>query len=165
MQFASLLYLSVCVNLECDFLTHSSGDYPPIGAVYTCKLRNTLNITSPEITIDSISTNHTSGKSHDDVQGIYDQPGGKNIQYFPRGLDKFFKNIIFIDLNNGRIKEISQDDLKVFPLLEALDLFDNNIEAIEAGLFDFNPNLKVIWLTNKILHIESNVFKCVQSNE
>lgn len=96
--------------------------------------------------------------TNDNVLGIYDQNGGKNIKFFPRGLDKIFKNLILIDLNNGRIKEIHQIDLKVFPKLEALDLFENDIQVIEAGTFDSNPNLKVVWLTNKILHVESNVF-------
>ncbi|KAL7010819.1 hypothetical protein ACKWTF_013960 [Chironomus riparius] len=159
LQFASLLFLSTCVDLECDFINHASGDYIPIGTVYTCRVKNDLNIDSPGMAITSVSTNHSSGKTHDDVQGIYDQNGGKNIQFFPRGLDKIFKNIIMIDLNNGRIKEIHQIDLKVFPKLEALDLYDNDIQVIEAGTFDFNPNLKVIWLTNKILHVESNVFE------
>ncbi|XP_070505656.1 uncharacterized protein [Chironomus tepperi] len=63
-----------------------------------------------------------------------------------------------IDLNYGRIRELHQIDLKVFPKLVALDLYENDIQVIEAGTFDFNPNLKIIWLTSKILHIESGVF-------
>lgn len=153
-----MLYLSTCVHLECEFINHSSGDYIPIGTVYTCQVKNTLNIISPDTEITSVSTNHISGMTNDNVLGIYDQNGGKNIKFFPRGLDKIFKNLILIDLNNGRIKEIHQIDLKVFPKLEALDLFENDIQVIEAGTFDSNPNLKVIWLTNKILHVESNVF-------
>lgn len=163
LQISSLLCITSCTDLQCDFITHSNSDYEPIGSVYTCRLKNNLNIISPETTITSINSTHTSGKSHDDVRGIYDQYGGKNIQYFPKGLDKFFKNIILIDINKGRIKEIHQDDLKVFPKLEVLDLCDNDIQVIEAGTFDFNPNLKVIWLTSKIFFIEFNVFAKLNS--
>ncbi|XP_070497791.1 leucine-rich repeat-containing protein 15-like [Chironomus tepperi] len=99
------------------------------------------------------------------VQVLQEQHGlGRhNIQYFPRGIDKFFKNIKLIDINKGHIKEIHQADLKVFPKLESLDLCANDIQVIEAGTFDFNINLKVIWLSSKIVHIESNVFTNLSS--
>lgn len=63
-----------------------------------------------------------------------------------------------IFINNGRLDEIHQADLKPFPLLEILDLAHNDIEHIEFDLFDFNPNLKEIWFTDKIKHVDVGTF-------
>jgi len=58
-----------------------------------------------------------------------------------------------------QLKEIHQSDLKVFPNLVYFDLTFNEIEVIEAGLFDFNPNLEyIIFYESKIIHIDPNVF-------
>ena len=49
--------------------------------------------------------------------------------------------------------------MKPFPKLIYLSLHQNNIEIIEDGLFDFNPNLEVITLSNnRISHIDQFVF-------
>jgi len=68
----------------------------------------------------------------------------QTIQFFPKGLDKYFKNIKLIIIKSCQLKEIHQSDLKVFGDLVAFGLYDNEIEVIEAGLFDFNLNLEQI---------------------
>jgi len=84
----------------------------------------------------------------------------KTMQFFPKGLDKFFKNIKRIYIHSCQLKEIHQSDLKGFPNLVYFELKYNEIEVIEAGLFDFNPNLESIrfYLESKIIHIDPNVF-------
>jgi Leucine-rich repeat (LRR) protein len=64
-----------------------------------------------------------------------------------------------IDVNYGPLKEIHQSDLKPFPKLKCLELFHNEIETLEEGLFDFNTELEMIWLSsNKIFHIDPEIF-------
>jgi len=58
-----------------------------------------------------------------------------------------------------QLKAIHQSDLKVFPNLIYFALDSNEIEVIEEGLFDFNPNLEfVAFWESKIIHIDTNVF-------
>lgn len=93
----------------------------------------------------------------DNVQGF--EADDKNILYFPKNLEKFFKHLEMIDINSGPLKEIHQSDLKPFSKLKCLELYHNDIEILESGLFDFNPDLEMIWLSsNKIFHIEPEIF-------
>jgi len=143
------------VNVQCSY---TQGTIHHQNSHYYCTAENTLNIISTETGIDSASGSHQSEKNNDDVEGFVSQSSSQNTQYFPRNLEKVFKNLKVIDINSGRIKEIHQLDLKPFPKLEVIDLYDNDIQIIEAGTFDFNPNLKDVWLTSKILHIDPKVF-------
>ena len=84
---------------------------------------------------------------------------GKNVQYFPRGLEKTFKNLKMIYVEHGRLKEVHQADLKPFTKLISLSLEDNDIEIVEDDLFEFNEKLEVLWLSkNKIMIVGSKVF-------
>lgn len=118
-----------------------------------------LNITSPELVeIISASGNHKKDKTNADVVGIKSILSDKNIKFFPKGLEKIFKFLKVISIRFGRLNQIHQSDLKPFPLLEILDLHENDILVIEYDLFDFNPNLKEIWISNKIKHVDVGAF-------
>jgi len=133
--------------------------YDVIDIIYHCEAKNVLNIKSREnAVIESETGNHTAEKSNDNVLGW--RVNGKNIEYFPQGLDKIFKNLMAISVWNGRIKEISQIDLKSYPNLEIIDLYENNIEHLEDELFKYNAKLKVITFSkNNIFHIYGNIFE------
>lgn len=120
---------------------------------------NILNITSLEIAlIDSITGLHQPGKTDED--DIYFDVIGNIVHYFPKGLEKLFKNIRGISIIACGLKEVNQNDLKFYPQLEYLDLSENNIEKLNNGLFDFNPQLEVICFDlNKIFRIETMVFE------
>jgi len=143
-------------SFECKFLNY---DWGTIGIVYMCNVPNAVNITSLDAAqIDSISGTHLAGYNNDNVEAIdvYQQA---QLNYFPRGLNNFFKNLKVINIFNSGLKEIHQSDLKDFPKLMNLFLPANNLEIIEENLFEFNPNLKWINLnSNKISHIDPTVF-------
>jgi len=83
----------------------------------------------------------------------------KNIQYFPQGLSKIFKNLKRIAIYINGLKEIIQSDLKGYPKLEVLVLDNNAIEVLDDGLFQYNPNLKFISMENNfIIQIYPKVF-------
>jgi len=115
-------------------------------------------IDTPEkATIDSITGVQVTGKSLDDETAFFSD---KTIHYFPRGLEKFYKNLVGISIFFGGLKEIHQSDLKFYPKLKVIDLYQNDIDILEDGLFDFNPLLEVISFTrNKIFHISSRIFE------
>jgi len=125
---------------------------------YYCSAQDHLNIDSPNrAEVESAIGKHLSNKNFDDVEGF--DADNLTTHYFPRGLEKIFKNLKMIDINNGRLKEIHQADLKPFPKLVCLELYENDIESLEKGLFDYNPKLEMIWLSsNKIVHIDVNLF-------
>jgi len=133
-------------------------NYHAVGNKYYCAVANDIVIDSPEqALIETLTTSHTSGKSDDDE--IYFHISTKSIQYFPRGMEKFYKNLIGIVIWHTQLKEIHQDDLKPYPKLNNLYLSGNDIEFLEEGLFDFNPHLETIVFENtKLFYISSTVF-------
>ena len=126
--------------------------------IYRCEVENNLDITSPDsAAITSVTGYHSNWRSNDDVVGFDSRH--KSMAYFPQRLDKFFGNLKLIAIYHGRIKEIHQSDLKPFSKLVNLYLDNNDIETIEAGLFDFNPNLEgVSFLGNNLTEINTTVF-------
>lgn len=141
---------------NCGYYNHSWG--APIGYIYYCAPRNLYSITSrSNAVVESIAGNHLSEKTNDDVQGF--STGSKITNYFPKGLEKFFKNLKMISITSGHLKEVHQSDLLVFPDLIAAYLQINDIEVIEEGLFFYNPKLMVVDLSvNKIARIHPQVF-------
>lgn len=140
------LDLTTSIHIECFYYFQG------------CNLYHLLNITSPELAvIESASGMEKRNQTNDDVEILI--ASSLNIHFFPRGLEKVFKNLIKVWLPNNEIKEIHKEDLKPLPKLEYLDLKYNKIEAIEDGLFDYNPKLRIINLKgNKISRIAENVF-------
>jgi len=132
------------------------------GSLYGCTVKNSLIIDSPsKAQINSVTGTHTGGKSDNDVAIFLISSGP--IQYFPRGMDKFFKNLIGIGIYSTTIKEIHQDDLKPYTKLQYLDLLTNNIEVLNDGLFDYNPEMVGIRMDSlKISQIGMNVFGHLQ---
>lgn len=97
-------------------------------------------------------------KSNEDINAIHISE--KNIENFPRGLENVFKNLKLIQISYNKLKEVCQFDLKPFPQLIHLELNSNKIQSLEDGIFDFNPDLEVVWFSgNEISHVGENVFK------
>ncbi|CAG9810030.1 unnamed protein product [Chironomus riparius] len=159
--FLSILVLhfvvsSSLIEINCDY--HDDGDWWVLKKFYYCNVKNQMNIDSPDRAyIESVTGKHLRDKIFDDVEGF--EADNLTIHYFPRGLENIFKNLKMIDINNGRLKEIHQSDLKPFSKLVCLELYENDIESLEKGLFDYNPKLEMVWLSsNKIFHVDVNLF-------
>ncbi|CAH1734270.1 unnamed protein product [Chironomus riparius] len=152
-----LLNSSSSIVLDCSF--NSNTAYAVLGKVYQCNVQNSLSVNSrDDLVIESGNGAHASLKTNDDV--ISFQAYNKGAQFFPRGLDKVFKNLRSIYIYLSKIQEVKQIDLKSLPNLIYFDIRESEIRYFEDGIFDFNPNLEVIWLTgNKIFHFDTNVFK------
>jgi Leucine-rich repeat (LRR) protein len=119
--------------------------------------KNLTIISSETALIDGVTGTHLSGKTNDDVTALW--AWAKGIEYFPKGLEKFFKNLKVIAIYFGRLKQISQADLKPHKNLVYIQFEDNDIEIFEDDLFSNHPNMSVVWLPrNKIVHVGKNVF-------
>jgi len=152
---SAIIKSGVSIAAECKFGCKSTY---ALGNRYTCNIENQLDIEVIENrTIDEIIGTHGVNKNNFDVLSFVSNE--KKALYFPKGLEKFFKNLQKISIERGQMKEIKQDDLKPFSELEELVLGNNDIEVLEDGLFDFNPKLKFIsFWHSKIFHIDRNVF-------
>jgi len=108
--------------------------------------------------ISSVKGIHEMSKTNDDVIGF--RASTKNVQYFPLGLEKHFKNMKLIHLETCPLKQLRQSDLMEYTKLEYLCVFGSDTSIIEAGTFDYNPELQFLNLgNNKLLHIDPNAFK------
>lgn len=143
------------INVDCSY---NIWEWTGLGNTYTCQVQNSLSITTPEETvITSNSGKHNHGRSNENVHGL--SISGTKVNYFPRGIKDVFKNIKGIEITRCHLKQVTQDDLKMYPDLVYLYLAENDIKVLEAGLFEFNPKLKVISLSqNEISKIHPQVF-------
>ncbi|CAG9810774.1 unnamed protein product [Chironomus riparius] len=152
-----LLHSTSAIVIDCAF--NSKTGYAIIGQVYQCEVQNNLSLLSRDVlVIESATGTHASLKTNDDVISL--QIFDKGVQFVPRGLDKVFKNLRSIYIHLSKIQEVRQADLKSLPNLIYFQIRDSELRFIEDGIFDFNPNLEVVWLiNNKIFHFDTNVFK------
>lgn len=152
--FIAVLVISIC---ESESLTFNClfGYHP-----YSCKLKKSTQVTSKhDREIFEVRGQHRKGKSNDDVTQFFSYED--EINFLPRGLTKFFKNIEKIFFRHASLQEIKKYDLKEFSdKLKVLDLAYNEIRVIEKIFFKFNRNLMQIDLSfNKIFHIDSGAFR------
>lgn len=139
------------IELECDY-----NNYATLG--YCCVVKNSELITSKnDRQITEIKAQNLLHSS-DDVTCFY--ASGVKINFFPRGLTKFFKNISNIQIWSANLQEISKDDLKEFgENLKKFDVLNNEIKVIKSDLFEYNRNLVGIGFhRNKINKIEAGAF-------
>lgn len=119
-----------------------------IGSHYKCYTRK-VDIKNPDEVIEGIDGTHEDGKSSDDVKSI--SIFEATCYYFPKGLEKIFKNIQDITVYNSGLKTITRDDLRPFPDLKALSLENNKITSLDSNLFEFNTKLNRIKLRGNFL--------------
>lgn len=154
--FFSYIILSENVTgttLNCDYLT--------FGASYQCIVKNIPVIKSQTLFTNALG-NHENLRSNDDVTWITISNG--TMDYFPKGIDKIFKNLNGIRITNVDLKKIKQEDIKKFPKLKFLNLSFNKITKIEGNTFQFNPMLEHISLSNnEISHIGIKTFSDLKS--
>lgn len=125
---------------------------------YGCKIEYT---TIPsEVTAETFVGEHIGNRTNDDVTSvvIIDSVCKK----LPNGLGEVFKNLLVLNINPGwechrfMFRELTKENLKQFPKLECLLLWHSEFKNLPKDLFEFNKNLKAIWLNQN--HIQSIEF-------
>jgi len=152
----SIISISSPLNLNCKF--QSTGDWWIAKDVYHCKINTNFNIKiSEESVINSIKGNHLANNTNSNVKAFVVET--YTVHYFPTGMENFFKNLELIDIRHCHLREVHQADIKLYPKLRGIVLYNNDIEVLENGLFDYNLNLEMVWISqNKLIHIGLNVF-------
>ncbi|KAG5668044.1 hypothetical protein PVAND_016001 [Polypedilum vanderplanki] len=147
---------------------------------FECEIFNNLQIIQRNLQIDKIlnSSNDTTEEIYEDYfensnfQNISDVKFStlitynNTINFIPTNLHEFFPNLSLLAIVKSNLLEIWQKDLKNFPDLQGIWLPFNKIEVIEWHLFDYNPKLSQIILTeNRIKIISSDAFNELKNLE
>lgn len=143
---AALLACSVqAIHFDCTFLTLT----PIVGTRYSC-LAEVIN--SGSSSLDNVTGIHDTGRSNDDVGFllILDQ----NVPFVPEGIAEFFKNLDVLVIDSSSLMTISANDLRPFPGLLYLQLYDNQLASLDGDLFTHTPQLQAVFFSqNRIEHI------------
>ncbi|KAG5668063.1 hypothetical protein PVAND_016019 [Polypedilum vanderplanki] len=145
-----------CEKIQCYFqmifhLLASEG-------YYECMVLNVEIFNQNSILLTNADGRHHERKNNDNVQAFY-LSDALELQKFPTGIDKIFKNLSMISITNTKLKEITKEDLKVFPNLKNLHIYGSQIKILKEDLFENNLKVEVLWLSdNKISHIDSKSF-------
>ena len=124
----ALAHPSMSIIIECKY---DRWNYNILGTIYDCSVENYPRIVTHESAlITRINGEHKSPRSNDDVFGF--QAVNKVIRYFPRDLEKFFKNIQAIYIGSSQLGQIHQSDLKSLTNLIYFYLWSNNIRSSEV---------------------------------
>lgn len=128
---------------------------------YCCKVQNDLYITSSvNSQIKSITGVHLTNKTNNDA--MYFVANNKKVKYLPKGLEKYYTELVGLQITEGRIQKLDQSDLIMYTKLKFLRLSNNDIQILENDVFMYNPNLILIdFEQNKINFIGSTVFECL----
>lgn len=117
---------------------------------------------SDDRTVTNVPGKHLKGFSSDKVS--YFHALQKSFNFFPRNLGKFFKNIQRITIFPSNISTLESADLQSFPQLIFLFLDNNKLREIPRDLFKFNPKLEFLSLfSNKIQYVEKGAFASLKN--
>lgn len=137
----------VALDVNC---TYQKADWGFIKLHYQCLITN-ITIEDTGVVVESVSRNHLPGLTDNDVKGfrIYKT----DCFYMPQGMIDLFPNIEVFQIEESRLMEISQDDLKPFTELTELYLNGNNLMSLDSNLFEFSWKLKRVHLGHNKLRV------------
>lgn len=145
------------IKLQCKF-----DDYM-YDKNYKCELEN-FKVELPNQVVTEISGLHIPRRTDADV--IILSIDEQIVHYLPKGIDKFFPNIMYISIYKSGLKELTKDDLKNFPKLRNVGVRFNNIENLPGDLFEYNTEIASIgFQSNNIKRIGKDIFKSLNSLE
>jgi hypothetical protein len=162
-RFAAAVLAICAASLTTEALTiwcgfDSSSPCCSLPSKYQCEVKNKEVFNGKRVTIDRAEGTHLSQKTNDDV-GYFYLNEAPNINYFPENLHNVFKNLEYITAGNSKLRQITQNDLKHFPMLKYLYLAGNQLKTISADVFEYNLELEVVRLySNQIAHIGPTTF-------
>ncbi|CAG9810208.1 unnamed protein product [Chironomus riparius] len=123
--------------------------------VTVCHVTSSLNITNPYESVNLVHSGHTQ------IDGFLVRK--KSVLWLPQFDDTTALNLRILTVEDSKLKEITQNCLKLLIDLESLDLNSNNIQELKNQPFECNKKLTFINLTNnKIKFIEPGTFDDLQ---
>lgn len=157
MKVSIVCLIALCAYVESVAVQCKFEEIKNLG--YRCDVKSIKITSKDDRIITEIIGDHLSGRSNSDLKFFDCQD--HIIKFFPLELAAFFKNLEIIYIFNATLSELHSSDLQQFGgKLKNFDVNYNEIEDIEAGLFQYNENVEVIAFSdNKLKHIESGAFR------
>lgn len=126
-----------------------------VDKVYGCQ--GNFVISDVDQTVTGVVGNHTSLSRNEDVLGF--KPNCLGLERLPRGLEKFFPNLVAYWAEGCGITTIAKEDFAPFPNLRQVHFYGNKLESLSSDIFTSNPSLQFISFGfNPLHHIGSNTF-------
>lgn len=121
---------------------------------YSCHAKISEKCDASNVVI-GVSNNHTKKKSLSDVR--YLDFFNRSVPEIPTSLEKFFPDIQAFSVWYAGLKKVSKKVLK-YPKLILLNLSHNNLESLDSDLFEFVPNIDILFLDhNPMSHVGLNI--------
>jgi hypothetical protein len=146
MKITTLLSIITTTATAFTIDCHYNADerWTSLPPLYTCLVSSSSpNMTHDDRTITAIRGQHHTNFDNDDVHGFY--VNGRTMEFFPRHLERQFRQLRAIAFHNTGMRTLHSEDLRPFgERLETIRVSGCNIEVIEQDLFRHNPNLRGI---------------------
>lgn len=146
---ASFLAASVeTIEFRCNYRNYNLS--PLSGFRYSCDA--TVINSGSASSLEKLTGSHVIGKSNKDVGWLV--VIRQNLTFVPEGIAEFFSNLDAFSVQSSSLKTISANDLRPFPRLVLLELFQNHLTSIDGDLFKYTPHLQFAGFRgNQIQHI------------
>ncbi|KAL7011221.1 hypothetical protein ACKWTF_014166 [Chironomus riparius] len=149
----SLFTITNAINITCS---SSKEAFENLALVLLCEVKANVTVTNAIEQIDECAFDKTLAKGF--------KADGKTIFYLPKGIEKCCNVTEVLVIKASKLKDITEENLKVFPDLKHLDLSHNKLRILENDLFLHNLKLVNIHLNdNEIFAIFPTVFKGLTS--
>ncbi|CAH1733810.1 unnamed protein product [Chironomus riparius] len=147
------------LKLECTY-REPDLHWEAFSRDYTCE--GTIRLDGDDENIRTVTNTHREQMRNADVRGLMIVQQ-RDLQKFPKGLERHFHHLIGIDFEDCGLTKISSDDLMPFKELLQINLSGNRLTELPNDLFQFNPKLKKIDLSgNLIMHVGLEIFNNLQ---
>lgn len=132
------------ITIQCDFIMIT---WPVIGLQYFC---SPTIADGDELVLLNVTGVHLKGKSNDDVKALdfyLPLPHSR----IPKGIEKFFPNLIGFQWNSRNLETFTSNDIKPFPELQVLSIWGNKLISLDGDSFKHTPKLVFVQFSANLL--------------
>lgn len=146
------------ISIKCNII---SGPFKRVTNITLCDVASQLTINDDHV---KITFDQSATRRKKEINGF--RAANKRILYIPHFEEDTATTMQALSILNSQLKEVRQENLKPLVNLLILDLTANEIEKLDANLFRFNDDLKVVVLSkNRIRFIDPSTFSNLKKLE
>jgi hypothetical protein len=146
------------ISVKCNLII---GPFKRVPNITLCDVASQLIITDDHV---KVKFDFSATRLKREINGF--RAANKNIFYIPHFEEDTATSMQALSILNSQLKEVRQENLKPLVNLLIIDLTANEIEKLDANLFRFNDDLKVIVLSkNRIRFIDPSTFSNLKNLE